>query len=65
MLNEKIAVITGASRGIGAAIAKKMAENGATVIINYQGKRKWKCRYCFTRGKCAVSGLYCIKWIIR
>ena len=26
MLNEKIAVITGASRGIGAAIAKKMAE---------------------------------------
>ena len=37
MLNEKIAVITGASRGIGAAIAKKMAENGATVIINYQG----------------------------
>ena len=28
MLNEKIAVITGASRGIGAAIAKKMAENG-------------------------------------
>lgn len=34
MLNEKIAVITGASRGIGAAIAKKMAENGATVIIN-------------------------------
>ena len=37
MLNKKIAVITGASRGIGAAIAKKMAENGATVIINYQG----------------------------
>ena len=27
MLNEKIAVITGASRGIGAAIAKKMARN--------------------------------------
>ena len=26
MLNEKIAAITGASRGIGAAIAKKMAE---------------------------------------
>lgn len=37
MLNEKIAVITGASRGIGAAIAKKMAENGAMVVINYQG----------------------------
>ena len=36
MLNEKIAVITGASRGIGAAIAKKMAENGVdtTGLVN-------------------------------
>ena len=32
MLNEKIAVITGASRGIGAAIAKKMAENGGKAV---------------------------------
>ena len=35
MLNDKIALITGGGRGIGAAIAKEMAENGATVIINY------------------------------
>ena len=37
MLNGKIAVITGASRGIGKAIAKELAGRGATVIINYQG----------------------------
>lgn len=31
----KTAIITGASRGIGASIAKKMAENGYNVVINY------------------------------
>ena len=33
----KTAVVTGASRGIGRAIAKKLASCGATVIINYNG----------------------------
>lgn len=37
MLNGKVAVITGASRGIGRAIALKMAEAGAKVVINYNG----------------------------
>lgn len=35
-LNERIAVVTGASRGIGRAIALELAGRGATVIINYQ-----------------------------
>jgi 3-oxoacyl-[acyl-carrier protein] reductase len=34
-LNNKIAVVTGGSRGIGAAIAKKLGADGATVIVNY------------------------------
>lgn len=37
MLSGKVAVVTGASRGIGRAIALKMAEAGATVVINYNG----------------------------
>lgn len=34
-LTSKIALVTGASRGIGNAIASKLAAEGATVIINY------------------------------
>jgi 3-oxoacyl-[acyl-carrier protein] reductase len=36
MLNKKVAVITGAGRGIGRAIALQFAGNGAKVVINYR-----------------------------
>ncbi len=34
-LENKVAVVTGGSRGIGAAIAKRLGADGATVIVNY------------------------------
>jgi len=34
-LNNKVAVVTGASKGIGAAIARYFAEEGAKVVVNY------------------------------
>ncbi|WP_273212356.1 SDR family oxidoreductase [Runella zeae] len=38
-LSEKVAVVTGSSKGIGAAIAFKLSEAGAKVIVNYSGNQ--------------------------
>jgi 3-oxoacyl-[acyl-carrier protein] reductase len=35
--NRKIAIVTGSSRGIGAAIAERLAGDGFAVVINYAG----------------------------
>lgn len=40
MLEGKIALVTGASRGIGAEIARALAGEGAKVIVNYQGSEE-------------------------
>src|SRR2546422_6695621 len=34
-LEGKIAIVTGASDGIGRAIAERLAQDGATVVVNY------------------------------
>ncbi len=33
----KVAIVTGASRGIGAAIAERLGHDGFTIIVNYAG----------------------------
>lgn len=38
--NGKVAIITGAARGIGAATAQRLGRDGVTVVVNYSGSRE-------------------------
>lgn len=40
MLHDKVAIVTGASRGIGRETAKILADYGAKVVVNYCGSRE-------------------------
>lgn len=39
-LKNKVAVVTGASKGIGASIAKHLAAEGASVVVNYSSSKE-------------------------
>jgi 3-oxoacyl-[acyl-carrier protein] reductase len=38
-LQDKVAIVTGASKGMGAAIAERLASEGARVVVNYASSR--------------------------
>ena len=39
-LDSKAAVVTGASKGIGAGIAKELGDQGASVVVNYSSSKE-------------------------
>src|SRR5271154_5384112 len=39
-LPNKVAIVTGASKGIGASIAKHLAAEGASVVVNYSSSKE-------------------------
>ena len=56
MLKGKTAIVTGGSRGIGAAIAKKLASMGVSVAVIYAGNEAAASAVCdFCRSECGVD----------
>ena len=39
-LNKKVAIVTGSSRGIGRAIALRLAQEGADIVVTYHGNQE-------------------------
>jgi acetoacetyl-CoA reductase len=55
-MRKHVAIVTGGTRGIGAAISKKLTENGVTVVANYAGDDE-KAK-AFTE----ATGIAAMKW---
>lgn len=45
MLKDKIALVTGGARGIGAEIVKQFAKEGATIVFTYSKSKDRKSSY--------------------
>lgn len=56
-LQDKVAIVTGSSKGIGAAIAKEFAAQGASVVVNYASSRAEADRVVAEIAKAGGTGI--------
>jgi 3-oxoacyl-[acyl-carrier protein] reductase len=63
-LKDRVAVVTGASRGIGAAIAERLAEEGAHVAVGFRSEES-KAREVVKRCRCHGVHAYAYRLDVR
>jgi len=56
-LTERVALVTGGSRGIGAAVCRTLAEAGANIVLTYQKDSQSAARLCVDLTKLGVRAL--------
>ena len=59
LLENKIAVVTGAGRGIGRGIALALAREGAMVVVNYNGSKERAEEVVRTIEEAGGKGIFC------
>ena len=59
LLTDKVAIVTGASRGIGRQIAMTLAQEGAYVIVNYNGSKDYQGSRWSGRNLAVQRGRFC------
>lgn len=57
MLKGRTAVITGSSRGIGRAVALKLAQQGANIAVTYSGSKEAADEVCMQAEACGVKAI--------
>ena len=61
MIERKTALVTGAGRGIGKEIAKKLAQEGFNIALNYRSDESAAKIVKESRGRCITSSRRCIQ----
>ncbi|WDM00797.1 SDR family NAD(P)-dependent oxidoreductase [Alicyclobacillus cycloheptanicus] len=57
--SQRVAIVTGGTRGLGRSIAKMLAADGYTVVVNYRSSESWIAFRCSALGSRTMLHTWC------